>query len=71
MKTCKYVIELLDNQEDYLVFQESLQGGIVQVCQRYAKKTDKTLIHYFDGNDLYATILEKKKLPYKLLEENV
>ena len=71
MKTCSKVIELLDNQEDYLVFQESLQGGIVQVCQRYAKKTDKNLIHYFDANGLYATILEKKKLPYKLIDKKM
>lgn len=69
MKTCSKVIELLDNQEDYLVFQESLQGGIVQVCQRYAKKRDDNLIYYFDANGLYATILEKKKLPYKLIDK--
>ena len=71
MKTCSKVIELINNQEDYLVFQESLQGGIVQVCQRYAKKTDKNLIHYFDANGLYATILEKKKLPYKLIDKKM
>ena len=71
MKKCSKMIELLDNQEDYLVFQESLQGGIVQVCQRYAKKTNKNLIHYFDANGLYATILEKKKLPYKLIEKKM
>ena len=69
MKTCSKMIELLDNQEDYLVFQESLQGGIVQVCQRYARKTDKNLIHYFDANGLYATILERKQLPYKLIDK--
>ena len=69
MKVCKRMIELFDNQEDYLVFQDSLQGGIVQVCQRYAKKREGTLIHYFDANGLYATILEKKKLPHKLIEK--
>jgi hypothetical protein len=73
LKLCKFEIKLLDQQVDYLRFQNSLQRGLVQVKQRYAKKQSAydnslgTLIHYFDVNGLYGTVLEKCKLPYKLL----
>ena len=43
-----------------------------KVSFKFAKgmlKRDDTLIHYFDANGLYATILEKKKFPSKLLEK--
>ena len=31
-------IELLEKSEDYLAFQNSIQGGICQVSQRYVKR---------------------------------
>ena len=68
-------IELLEKPEDYLAFQNSIQGGICQVSQRYVKrkydeKTGEVLnqIMYFDVNGLYAHIMANCKLPYKLIE---
>ncbi len=42
-------IELLE-KEDYSTFQNSLQGGICQVFQRYAKKNPRTQLLYLDVN---------------------
>ena len=66
-------IELLGKPEDYLAFQNSIQGGICQVSQRYAKRkyderTGESLnqIMYFDVNGLYAHIMANCKLPINL-----
>ena len=70
-------IELLEKPEHYLMFQNSLQGGICQVFQRYAKKRDATKgqdatqILYLDVNGLYAHIMANMKLPYKLVDYNL
>ena len=73
-------IELLKKPEDYPSFQNSIQGGICQVSQRYAKRKyeeDKNnpskrealnQIMYFDVNGLYAHIMANCKLPFKLIE---
>ena len=66
-------IELLEKSEDYLAFQNSIQGGICQVSQRYVKRKyneEESLnqIMYFDVNGLYAHIMTNCKLPYKLIE---
>ncbi len=50
----------------YLLFQDSLAGGIVQVLQRYAKKRKNSMIMYLDVNGLYGHLLLNAKLPYKL-----
>ena len=70
-------IELLEKPEHYLEFQNSLQGGITQVFQRYAKRgydekaKSESQILYLDVNSLYAHITAKCKLPYKLVERNL
>ena len=68
-------IELLEKPEDYLAFQNSIQVGICQVSQRYAKRKygerigeALNQIMYFDVNGLYAHIMANCKLPYKLIE---
>ena len=68
-------VELLEKAEDYLAFQNSIQGGICQVSQRYMKRmyderTKESLnqIMYFDVNGLYGHIMAGFKLPHKLVE---
>ena len=53
-------LELLTDPDMFLMFEQSIRGGISQVGQkRYSKSNDETKLMYLDANNLYGWAMSK------------